>query len=265
MSQTDPMRVFVDVPQSAAAELMHAGVPVEIRPAGGDGARVPGNDRATRPESINAQARTMRVEVDIPNARHALVPGMYVNVAFGLQPKGLVEVPAAALVFRAAARRSRRWTPAAKSNFQNVTIARDNGSLIELASGIQPGDRLVLNISSQIASGQRLPPRMPARRSTNEAPAAAAAGVHRGPRRLCGGTLVPRAQPDTPPVYGAAARTAAATRRARTAAAAAAAETPRARERRPWIWPHGGRRSMIRSSTPWSSARSSRIPTSRWH
>jgi hypothetical protein len=35
-----------------------------------------------------------------------------------------------------------------------VQIARDNGSLVELASGVKPGDRLVLNISSQIASGQ---------------------------------------------------------------------------------------------------------------
>jgi hypothetical protein len=35
-------------------------------------------------------------------------------------------------------------------------IARDNGSLVELASGVQPGDKLVLNISSQIASGQKV-------------------------------------------------------------------------------------------------------------
>jgi hypothetical protein len=35
-----------------------------------------------------------------------------------------------------------------------VVIARDNGSLVELASGVRPGDKLVLNISSQIAAGQ---------------------------------------------------------------------------------------------------------------
>jgi hypothetical protein len=35
-----------------------------------------------------------------------------------------------------------------------VTIARDDGSLIELGPGVNPGDRLVLNISSQIAAGQ---------------------------------------------------------------------------------------------------------------
>jgi len=43
-----------------------------------------------------------------------------------------------------------------KIRFRNVAIARDNGSLVELASGVQPGDRLVLNISSQIADGQKV-------------------------------------------------------------------------------------------------------------
>jgi hypothetical protein len=45
-------------------------------------------------------------------------------------------------------------SPSGKIEFQKVTIARDNGSMVELGSGVKPGDRLVLNISSQIASGQ---------------------------------------------------------------------------------------------------------------
>jgi hypothetical protein len=43
-----------------------------------------------------------------------------------------------------------------KIHFEDVVIARDNGSLVELASGVQPGDKLVFNISSQIASGQKV-------------------------------------------------------------------------------------------------------------
>ena len=35
-----------------------------------------------------------------------------------------------------------------------VDIVRDNGSLVELGPASKPGDRLVLNISSQIAAGQ---------------------------------------------------------------------------------------------------------------
>jgi hypothetical protein len=107
-------------------------------------------------ESINAEARTMRVEVDMPNANHALLPGTYVNVAFQLRPRGLVEVPAAALIFRPKSTQVARIDANSKIDFQDVTIVRDNGSLVELGSGVKPGDRLVLNISSQIAADQRV-------------------------------------------------------------------------------------------------------------
>jgi RND family efflux transporter MFP subunit len=153
IAQTDPLRVFVDVPQSASGELMTAGVPAEIRATGAVGGVFSGKT-ARSAESINAQARTMRVEVDLPNAGHTLVPGMYVNVAFRLPPRGLVDVPAAALIFRAAGTQVAQVDANGKIRFQDVAIARDDGSVVELASGVKPGDRLVLNISSQIAAGQ---------------------------------------------------------------------------------------------------------------
>lgn len=155
LSQTDPLRIFVDVPQSAAGELMSAGVPAQIRAAGAVGGVFAGRI-ARSAESIDPQARTMRVEVDMPNAQHRLVPGMYVNVAFELQPRGLVEVPAAALIFRATGIEVARVDANSKIAFQRVTIARDDGGMVELASGVQPGDHLVLNISSQLAAGQKV-------------------------------------------------------------------------------------------------------------
>jgi RND family efflux transporter MFP subunit len=153
MAQTDPLRIFVDVPQSASAELMNAGVAAEIRATGAVGGVFSGKT-ARSAESLNAQARTMRVEVDMPNPSHSLVPGMFVNVAFSLPVRGSVEVPAAALIFRAGGAQVAKVDANGKVRFQDVTIARDNGSLVELASGVQAGDRLVLNISSQIATGQ---------------------------------------------------------------------------------------------------------------
>jgi RND family efflux transporter MFP subunit len=153
MAQTDPLRIFVDVPQSAAGELMNSGVPAEIRATGAVGGVFSGKT-ARSAESLNAQARTMRVEVDMPNPTHSLVPGMFVNVAFSLPARGSVEVPAAALIFRAGGTQVAKVDVNGKVQFQDVVIARDNGSLVELASGVQAGDRLVLNISSQIATGQ---------------------------------------------------------------------------------------------------------------
>ena len=153
ISQTDPLRIFVDVPQSSAGELMKAGVPAQIRAAGAVGGTFAGKI-ARSAEAMNPQARTMRVEVDMPNEQHALLPGMYVNVAFALRPRGLVEVPAAALIFRSTGPQVAIVDAAGKVNYRNAVIARDNGSVLELASGAVAGDRLVLNISSQIESGQ---------------------------------------------------------------------------------------------------------------
>jgi hypothetical protein len=40
--------------------------------------------------------------------------------------------------------------------FQDVIIGRDNGNFVEIASGLSMGDKVALNISSQIADGDRV-------------------------------------------------------------------------------------------------------------
>ena len=163
ITQNNPLRVFVDVPQSAAEELKKPGVPAEVR-ATGSYAGVFQGKIARSADAVNPQARTMRVEVDLPNANDALVPGLYVTVAFRLEPKGLVEVPAAALNFRANGPQVARVNGGGTVEFVKVDIVRDNGNLVELGPSVKPGDRLVLNISSQIAAGQTV--------AVNETPAA---------------------------------------------------------------------------------------------
>jgi RND family efflux transporter MFP subunit len=170
IAQSDPLRVFVDVPQNSAAELAQAGVPARISSDGAVRGMFTGKT-ARSAESVNVQARTMRVEVDMPNADHRLMPGMYVNVGFQLRPRGAVEVPAAALIFRPNATQVARVGADDKVSFVNVSIARDNGAWLELGSGVEPGDRLVLNISSQIAAGQAV-------RVTNDAPPPPLARAH---------------------------------------------------------------------------------------
>jgi multidrug efflux pump subunit AcrA (membrane-fusion protein) len=79
---------------------------------------------------------------------------MYVSVSFQLPAKGQVEVPAAALIFRPGGPEVARVGSDGKVRFVKVTIARDDGSYLELGPGVDPGDRLVLNISSQIGPGE---------------------------------------------------------------------------------------------------------------
>jgi RND family efflux transporter MFP subunit len=153
ISQEKPIRVFVDVPQSAAGELMKKGVPVQIT-ASSIAGRIFEGKVARTANAINPQARTLRVEVDIENADQALVSGMYVDVAFALQSTNLVQVPAAALMFRASGPQVAVVDSDGRLSLHKVTIARDDGNMVELQSGISSGDKVALNLSSQISDGE---------------------------------------------------------------------------------------------------------------
>jgi len=171
MSQDKPIRVFVDVPQRASGELMKPGLPVRIRASNLPGrtfeAKIARSSRA-----INPQARTLKVEIDLPNDDQELVPGMYVDVAFEMPAGAQLQVPAAALMFRSSGPQVAVVDNDGHIHFRVVTIARDQGSMVELGSGLNPGDRIALNLSSQINDGDLVE----AKDSVATAAPAAAAG-----------------------------------------------------------------------------------------
>jgi RND family efflux transporter MFP subunit len=156
MAQDDPIRVFVDVPQSAASDLMRTGVNAQIWADNlSGGPSIPGTITRTS-DAVDPQARTFRVELDIPNADRRLVPGLYVRVAFQLTNAGMSQVPAAALVFTSSGPKVAVVGSDGAVRFRPVTIGRDDGDHVELSSGVSDGEQLVLNISNQIAEGEKV-------------------------------------------------------------------------------------------------------------
>ena len=151
MVKDDPIRVFVNVPQSAASDIK-VGASAKIKAD-----NIPDHDfngKITRTaNSINPKTRTLRVEADIPNPDHALVPGMYVNVDFQVPSEGSVQVPAASLVFRSDGPHVGVVDNDNRITFRKVTIVRDNGSTVQLGPGVAAGDRVALNVSNQIVDG----------------------------------------------------------------------------------------------------------------
>jgi RND family efflux transporter MFP subunit len=155
MAQDDPMRVWVDVPQAAAGDLMKPGVPVAIVTNQVPSRRFEGRIARTA-QAVNPQARTFRVEIDVPNSNGALVSGMYVQAAFTLPADGLLQVPAAALSFRTAGPQVAVVGPDGCVHLRSVGIARDDGRTVLLATGVAPGEKVVLNLSSQVTEGQKV-------------------------------------------------------------------------------------------------------------
>ena len=151
--QNDPIRVFVDVPQNAAG-AMKKGVAVDVNTSGTAGRTFSGTITRTS-DAVDPHARTLQVEVDLPNPDESLVSGLYVEAAFHLPGNGVAQVPAAALMFREKGVQI-AVLEGDRVKFRDVTIAEDDGTTVALASGVKEGEKVVLNISSQISDGDKI-------------------------------------------------------------------------------------------------------------
>jgi RND family efflux transporter MFP subunit len=156
MAQTDTIRVFVDVPQKMAAEVS-SGLKASVTSNQFSG-RIFSGEVARSSQSIDPQSRTQRTEVDIPNKDHTLTPGANVQVTFQLSQHGLLSVPAAAILFKPQGLQVAVVDQQNKVEFRNVQVAKDNGDTVELSSGVEPTDRVALNIRDDITPGEVVKP-----------------------------------------------------------------------------------------------------------
>jgi RND family efflux transporter MFP subunit len=103
--------------------------------------------------SIDAASRTLLVEVDVDNARSRLMPGAYVEVHLKL-PEGArsLVVPANALLFRREGLQL-GVVRDGKAQLIPVTPGHDYGDSMEILSGLQPTDNVILSPSDSLTSG----------------------------------------------------------------------------------------------------------------
>jgi RND family efflux transporter MFP subunit len=155
LSSDNPIRIFVHVPQNVASQIIAEGADVEITSGDDPGLRLEGQVKRTA-KSIDTASRTMRVEIDLPNADRALVPGMYVQATFKFKGAPGFQVPAAALLFRSTGPQVAVVDENGVVTFKDVSIASDDGNVVSLGSGLHAGDRVALNLSSQIVAGAKV-------------------------------------------------------------------------------------------------------------
>jgi len=152
IAQSNVIRVFVDVPQKAAADLV-PGLSANVTSNQFPGRVFSG--KVTRSAmSMDPKTRTQLTEVDIQNPDLALVPGMYVEVAFEVRQSGLIQVPAAAILFRTAGLQIGVVDASGRIVLRPVSIAKDNGDTVVLASGVARGEKVALNLSSAVVNGE---------------------------------------------------------------------------------------------------------------
>ncbi len=155
LAQTDPIRVYVSMPETYAPSI-HAGLGAFLELTQYPGQRFEGKVVRTA-EAIDTGTRTLLTEVDVPNHNGALLPGGYAQVHVQVKITGArLEVPVNALLFRSEGLRAVVVDANHKTHLKPLTIGRDYGITLEVLQGLDANDWIVLNPADSLDEGQEV-------------------------------------------------------------------------------------------------------------
>jgi len=152
ITQTDTLRVFVNVPQSYVRSIS-PGLKVDVlvpefptRTFEGKVTRFAG--------ALDAASRTLLTEIQIPNAKGELYPGMFGQVRFHLKPaEPAIILPSNAAIIRADGTLVATVDASNHIRLLHVKLGRDFGTQIEILDGLPDGARVVSNPSDSLTEG----------------------------------------------------------------------------------------------------------------
>ncbi|HZG22548.1 MAG TPA: efflux RND transporter periplasmic adaptor subunit [Herbaspirillum sp.] len=156
LSQTDPLRVYVNVPQSYA-NLVKPGQQVTVTQSELRGRKFEGKVARTA-GAIDPATRSMQIEVTLANADNALLPGAFVQVALPLKPSGALLVAADTLMFRRDGSLVAAVDEQNKVQLKKVRLGRNFGLTVEVLEGLSGKEKLILNPSDSLSEGDQVEP-----------------------------------------------------------------------------------------------------------
>lgn len=149
LARQDRLRVFVDVPQSSAAEI-HPGFIAYLFV---DGAKYPGQLVRTA-RALDPVTRTLRSEIHLKGTP-TLAPGMHVQVELKVKRRAPVLVPTSSLLTRSDATLV-ATVQSGEVQLKPVTVGIDRGVEVEILDGLQPGQQVVATARDSLTNGQKV-------------------------------------------------------------------------------------------------------------
>jgi membrane fusion protein, multidrug efflux system len=155
ISNIKKLRVYVNVPQTYVPSIKvgtKATISVPEYPNRSFPAVVESSS-----QSVDVSSGSTRMQLGVENLDGALLPGSYSNVRLDLtndvQP---LHIPASALIFDQNGLRVATVGPNDRVLFKKVTIARDLGREIEIASGLTADDRVIVTPPDGLADNDQV-------------------------------------------------------------------------------------------------------------
>jgi membrane fusion protein (multidrug efflux system) len=155
VSDISKLRVYVNVPQNYVPSIKMGAKAVITVPEYPNRTFLATVEASA--QSVDVSSGTTRMQLGLDNAGGELMPGGYANVKLSLQREGVpLHIPSSALIFNQSGLRVATVGADDKVLFKTVTIARDLGKEIELASGLSPDDRVIVAPPDGIADGDQV-------------------------------------------------------------------------------------------------------------
>ncbi|HTU26128.1 MAG TPA: efflux RND transporter periplasmic adaptor subunit [Pirellulales bacterium] len=152
LAKTNPVRVFVNVPQMYAPGVK-VGLAAELVVREMRDRKFVG--RVTRTaRAIDPTTRTMLTEIQVPNPDHALLTGSYVQVKMDVERENPpMLLPAGALVINAGGTSVAVIDATRHVHFQPVEVEGDFGADIGVSGGLDPAALVVANPGERLTEG----------------------------------------------------------------------------------------------------------------
>ena len=156
LSETDRLRVHVYLDQKHSA-LVRAGDQAEVFDAARPEVRLAANVSRTSME-LDAKTRTLLTEIDVDNREGKLLSGSFVKVALHLKMPPAVQAPCEALAVREGKTCVGLLTEGHSVSYREVGISDSDGKMMTIGSGLQEGERVLLNLGMSVTEGDKVQP-----------------------------------------------------------------------------------------------------------
>ncbi|GAA3854088.1 efflux RND transporter periplasmic adaptor subunit [[Pseudomonas] carboxydohydrogena] len=155
VSDIKKLRVYVNVPQSYLASVKVGGA-ASISVPEYVGRSFPAVVESSS-QAVDVGSGTSRMQLTLDNASGELRPGSYADVTLNLTSENnLLTVPSSALIFNRDGLSVATVDGDDRLRFKKVTIARDLGREIEIATGLAAQDRIVVTPADGVVDGDRV-------------------------------------------------------------------------------------------------------------
>ena len=155
VSETSKLRVYVNVPQNYVPSVP-PGTKATIRVPEHPDKAYSGTVESSA-QAVNPTSGTTLMQLMVDNSAGELMPGDYASIHLQtLGPAQVLSVPSSALIFDAKGLSIATVDANSRVLLKPVSIERDLGAVVELASGLSPNDRVIQNPPDGIANGAQV-------------------------------------------------------------------------------------------------------------